>query len=362
MRARARRRVQADPRVASRAVADYSSLRIDALIVHEVPTHARDAGATGPTLSEVESPMTTEVRNFFEERLRATLSDAAFPALVIEGTPSPVPGLVEALLAGTAPLVEPSQKMAERLFEVQTGVNSPGLLAVARGRLDSAAMIAIVKLEKEHGVRVRPEEIDGLKTLSVEHIKDLMLTEKTRVFKTGLFSLPEGGMEIVVCDYQRQLAHTVAGFFLRDFLGCGLAARPDVDTRTFMRAVESWINRDVESPEDKSAYAVALITEMNSQRTTITPASFAETHLKVKHRRSFLEALKESEAPTKRFVKDTSLVENQLRRIRYDVDTGAVVIAPPETIGESVNVVDLPDGRTQIQVDGHLNRVEGKRR
>lgn len=343
-------------------MADYSSLRIESLIVHEVPTVVRTSGSGQPTLSEVESPMTPEVRNFFEERLRATLSDAAFPAIVIEGTSSPVPALVEGLLRNPGDLVAPSQQMAKRLFEVQTGVNSPGLLAVARGRVGSVATIAVVKLEKEHGVRVRPETVAGLKTLSVEHIRDLMLTEKTRVFKTGLFSEGDSGLDIVVCDHQRQVAHTVAGFFLRDFLGCDLAARPDVETRTFMHAVEKWINDRVENPEERSAYAVALISEMNSQRTTVTPASFAAEHIKVKHRQSFLEALTSSGASAKRFVKDTALVEPQLRRIRYDVDTGVAVIAPPDAIGKSVTVIEKPNGRAQIQVDGRLERVEGKRR
>lgn len=341
---------------------DYTSLEITTLIVHEVPSRSRDVNEVAPTLSEAESPMTREVRNFFEERLRATLSEAAFAAVADEDTDSPIPALVDGLLNGDEDLVVPSQRMATRLFDVQTGVNSPGLIAVARGTLDGRAMLAVIKLEKEHGVRVRPEEIDGLRTLSVEHIRDLMLTEKTRVFKTGLFWAGDDGTEIVVCDYQRQVTHTVAGFFLRDFLGCDLATRADVDTRTFMQAVEWWINRDVESPEDRSAYSVALISEMNSQRTTVTPSAFASTHLKVKHRKSFLEALSAADAPTKRFVKDTALVESQLRRIRYDVDTGAAVIAPPDTIGDSVRVVSHGDGRTQIQVDGRLQRVQGKRR
>lgn len=301
------------------------------------------------------------MRNFFEERLRATLSDSAFPAEELEDSESMVPALVRRILRSKKELVAASQKIARRLFVVQTGVNSPGLLAVARGSLGDVPAVALVKLEKEHGVRVRPDEVNGLATLSVEHIRDLMLTEKTRVFKTGLFS-GNDAESLVVCDYQRQSAHTVAGFFLRDFLGCALKGRSDVQTLSFMEAVESFINKSVESSEDASSYYLALLAELNSQRRTVTPSSFASTHLKQRHRKKFLAALSESQAPTKRFIKDVALVQGRLKHVRYDVDTGAAVIAPPESIGKTVRLVEMEDGRTQIRVDGQLHRIRGKGR
>src|SRR5262249_26389674 len=208
----------------------------------------------------------------------------------------------------------------------------------------------------EHGVRVRSQKVGGRSTLSVHHIKDLMLTEKTRVFKIGLFIGVEDheDPDILVCDQQRQFSDAVAAFFISDFLGCRLAAEPHVLTRDFMECVELWINTEVTDAARKSKYELALLAELGSNRRTLTPRAFAHDYLDPHDRDRLISSLNRSGAPIDRFRKDLALVQRRLARVRFDFDNKVAVIAPPEAIGRSVQIEDISDNRTRVSVEGKL--------
>jgi hypothetical protein len=142
-----------------------------------------------------------------------------------------------------------SQQMAMHLHASQTGVNPAGLLVVSSAVVDGNRALAILKLEKESGVRVHEDKTaDGRRTLSMEHIRELMLTDRTKVFKVGLFYPTTGGtVEGLVSDKQRgyQPQNEVADFFLKRFLGCALKQLPPVVTQDFLQATEQFINDEV---------------------------------------------------------------------------------------------------------------------
>jgi len=221
----------------------------------------------------------------------------------------------------------------------------------------------MLKLEKEEGLRVKKHAIAGQKTLSVVHVRDLMLTNKTRVFKAALVVPTEDGLLAWACDAQRQGGESVADFFLLSFLGAKLVAKPEVLTRDFMDAVERWIKTEVPDAEAKSRYQVALMAEMSSNRLTVTPTTFAEDNLDPADRDALLASLNESGAPLKRFPKNTNLVRNRLRKIQFDLEGQIAVICPPQAVGEAVRISgEDQDGETLMWIKGRLQGVRGKGR
>ena len=73
---------------------DLGRLEIDKLIVHDVPSRRVNTSGPSPTLSEIESPLTTTVRNYIRDKVVGTLTNNSFPVVFDSTSGSPVPGLV----------------------------------------------------------------------------------------------------------------------------------------------------------------------------------------------------------------------------------------------------------------------------
>jgi len=78
---------------------------------------------------------------------------------------------------------------------MQSGINSKGLLSVIFCKVDGRHSLAILKLEREEGVRLKTTTLAGKQTYDLDLIKELMLTGKTKLFKLGLFVQPGNTME-----------------------------------------------------------------------------------------------------------------------------------------------------------------------
>jgi hypothetical protein len=345
---------------------DLGTLRVDALIVHEIPSHTAGQQGAGPILSEIECPLSTELRSYFKERIANSLGTAAYEVVRDPVGTSPVPQLILDRLSSKRGLVDASHEIARHLSACQTGVNPVGLLVVASAHLGRTPTMAILKLEKEEGVRVHQDKVAGKFTFSVEHLRELMLTEGTRVFKVGAFSgqpTQLADLEGIASDKQRgyQPKTEIADFFLRRFLGCMLREAPDIATRRFFQASQEFINSDVSDPTTRARYEMALLTELHSSRTTIRPRQFAQDHLVGGHRQAFIDHLEAEGTVSQQLQKDISLIRTQLSRVQMDFNSGVAVIAPPETFDHELRMRQLDDGRTRVEIEDDLKDIRGKK-
>jgi hypothetical protein len=340
---------------------DLGRLRIDTVIVHEVP-HRLASGTDGePVLSEIQSPLTQGVRNFFRERIARSLGTSAYDVQLDPMTASPVPALIsDAVGAKSSGFVSVSQEMARHLYLCQKGPNPGGLLTVCEVTVENLPGIVILKLEKEEGARVRMESLSGGHTFSVEHLQDLMLTERTKVYKVGLFVRDGDSIEGYVCDNQKGYGATIAHFFLDQFLGCRLLEAPEITTKRFFDTTENFINDEVSDPEMKARYQVALLAELNSTRGTVSPESFANDNLELEHRQPFMNWVGEAQLQSRGFDKDKKLISAHLKKIQILFESGVAVVTPPQRIGEQVKITDAANGQTKVEVTDQLTRVHGR--
>ena len=351
---------------------DLGTILIERIIVHEIPQRLVGGGGA-PILSEVESPLNPGLKNFFRERMTRSLGSAAFDVRFDPSTTSPVPGHVaDDLGPRRGSFVNVSRAIAQHLFDSQTGVNPAGLLVVIRGTVQGGRMCALLKLEKETGARAHQTNIDGRRTFRLDHLRDLMLTEKTKVFKAGLFvpDDPDAGLNAVtaervagmVSDNQRGFHPTtaVADFFLKRFLGCLLSEAPSLATQKFFQAAEAFINEVVTDPPTKARYHVALLATMADQQTTIRPRVFADTHLASSDRQGFIAFLENRGVSQAVFDKDPTLIQSHLQRTAVDFESGVIVTAKPEVFEERITLTDAGEGRTRLEVVDRIKQVRGK--
>ena len=345
---------------------DLGSLQLDQVIVHDVPARKVGGGGAGPTYSDVESPLTTELANYFREKIAKSLASSAYAVELALPSDSPMPTLVQDQLGPRLKtFIAMSQEAAGHLYASQKGSNPPGLLILVAATVAGAPALGILKLEREDGVRVHPEtRSDGHHTFSLEVIRDLMLTERTRVFKAGLFvkNGADASIDGLVSDKQRGYLPTteVADFFLKKFLGCKLRESPEVTTKRFFQAAETFINEQVDDPAVQAQYHVALLAELNSQPDAVAPRTFAWEHLESEHRQPFVDALVSAEVPTDQFQKDRSLIAPRLKRTAVDFTSGLLLMGPPDAFDAHVTIESAGDGQSRVEIVDTVKKFRGK--
>jgi hypothetical protein len=213
---------------------------------------------------------------------------------------------------------------------------------VVLGEAEGAPCLAVIKLEPERGVRYAISTVDGRHTVDLELLRNLTLTDKTKVYKTALL-FDEGG-EIAgwAADDQRTTASgvSVATFFLSRFLGCAPKLPAAITTYEFVQAASASFNEDVESPKRRSRYQVALLSVMQDNTTTIAPRAFAETHLDAADRPAFLDRVdKAGIPPATTFAKDTSRVN--VSRFRMTFTSGNLTLIGDRDALDST--VEIPE-------------------
>jgi len=347
---------------------DTGELFINSVIIHQVPKRPVKGGGEPLKLSGIESELTDGLANFFRESIIKSLKLSSYRVVFDGATDSPVPNLVHgALCHSENDFVAMSRHIAEHLYVSQTGSMSSGLLTVMQASVAAAPAIAILKLEKESGIRVQEQQRHGMSTFAIEHIPDLMLSEKTKVFKVGLFVHTGDTVESIegsISDNQRGRSPTteVADFFLTQFLGCRLYEAPEVTTKHFLQTSEAFINEKVQDPELKARYDIGLLATLSSEETEINPDSFARSHLILSDRQRYVEFVENAGIPPNRpFRKDLSLVANSLKRVKLAFAGGAFLLAPTEQFDDVVHVELLNDGRTRATIEDTLTNINGKR-
>ncbi len=346
---------------------NIASLSIDQTIIHEITDRSLVPPAPPElVLSHALSPLDEDLKDYFQKRIAESLERAAYPVIADPERSSPTPALVFAHLKDkSTDLVETSRAMARHLFDAQQSVNSsPGLLVVATGTLSTGPCLAILKLQKHEGLNLERIGDAGAETYSLEHLRRLMLTNETRVFKVALFDSSDvhevddlGGL---VSDKQQFSSpeKRMADFFLKIFLGCRLRDDPAQVTSRFYVAAERYINDAVSDPEKRARYHRALITELTNQSDTVNPRGFAEQHFDQADRASFVAHVKTDGITVPQFPRDTTLIESRLREEEYVLNSGIRVRGRPAAFEEHADISQ--DGEMlEMIIRDRLKSVKG---
>jgi hypothetical protein len=74
---------------------NFGTLRVERVIIHDIPRHKAGEEGVSPIISEIESNLTQELKNYFKEKINGSVtSSSAFDVIFNPSTSSPVPNLV----------------------------------------------------------------------------------------------------------------------------------------------------------------------------------------------------------------------------------------------------------------------------
>lgn len=344
-------------------VFDIRLLDLERVIIHDVPKKYRSGLSPPPTLSDVESPLTRELSRDLQERIIQEASPAkSYSVGFAAGSSGIVPLRIMRYLRGLptsrSDFVDLSRDIARHLYDIQTAVNSSGILLVCDCSLGQDLGLGIIKLERADGIRLQPVSSNGRRTFGLEQIRDLIMTRRTRVFKIALFVLVNGKIEGLVRDQQlgRLNPNGVAKFFVQDFLQCAFTQDPRRTTKQFYDIADTFINGASVPPSAKVRYILQLHSELLSQRTSIDPVEFAERCLDTQMRATFLEEMAES-GITGPFLKDTECLSPMLSKTKIDFESGIAILGPSEAMQSRVTLSDLDEDKVEARVVDKLKMV-----
>lgn len=339
------------------------SFQITSAVVHDVPPGGREDEE--PVLTDAPITLDAGLTAYFRGKIIKSLGRGVEVVVDPDGAPC-VREAVSGLLTDPGHLVALSQEVALHLHAVQSGRNSSGLLTVLLGNTDDGPCVSVLKLEREEGLRFKIDtDQRGRRTVDLELLRELTLTNKTKVFKTSLLMLKTAdqphSMFGRVSDDQRGRDDGigVAAFFLSTFLGCQLETNPEKITLDFVQTSERFFNEEIANPEKKGRYQVALLAAMQDNNLDLLPRDFAATNLEPVDRTKYAEALRDAGVnPDVPFQKDTNLVK--IEGFRMQFTSGMVLVGKSEDLDQRVQIrppsADVPG----VDVNDTIRRLSGR--
>lgn len=338
---------------------------VEAVVVHDVPLR----GDPDPlTLTEAPVALDDQLRAYFSDKVRASLTARGLDVVADTTAESQiVRDGVAAVIEKPDALVAESQRFGQHLYDLQERRNSPGLLAVIRGSRDGTPCVAVLKLEREQGLRVRLNTAGGKTVIDLEYLRDLTLTDKTKVFKTALLWLGDRGnpasMQGIASDDQRGYTEgiLVAQFFLHKFLGCALKMSPEKITLELFEVSETFINDDLTDPNKKARCQIALLAYLqDASNTTLNPEQFGRTAIESEaDRQAFRRRLQASQIdPRTTFELDRALVERKIKGFKLTFESGMTLIGRKEDLEQRVQLPSADDASTRI--NDTIKRIYGR--
>lgn len=361
---------------------NLQSLMVDMLIVHDVPKkfsqkfikNNPDMDSEDIILSEVPTEFDQELTNFFHDKIASTIgSTNSFEIQFDYSIQSRVQTAIKEFFTIGAEsdfpvnekdAISVTQGIAKELHVVQTAQNPGGILLFIQCHTGQRHALAILKVEREEGVRIRRDQnISGQTTFSVQHIKDLMLTKKTKLFKIVLFYINDADQVIgYLCDQQQGYSQKggVANFFLKDFLGCKLKEEPHITTKKFFEITVEYLNNVDLPAEAKTQIHTHLISELTNNNPAINPLDFARRSLPSDKIQNYMNKLAENELAQSTFIKDNLLISGKIKKVQYEFQSGIKILGEQDVVKEKLSICNTDDGRTKIEFIDQLTKVVSK--
>lgn len=342
---------------------DTSTIEIEKIIVHDIPKHKKGQIDLEPNYSEQESNLSETLKKFFKDKVVQSLSsDKAFKICFDEDNDSTIPWLVTEFINNNGTdVVEKSKAIAKQLFDIQVGSNAAGILVVIYGKISDYVTCIILKLEKDMGAQLTLDP--KTKTYNIQEVHDLMLTQKTKIFKVALFILRnqfKTKFDGLIMDYQIDIREKklVTTWFINKFLGCKAFEDPKITTQKFYNHTRTYINT-IDDELTRAKYIQDLNSYVTKNSTTLNPKEFADDYLNsTEHRNDYRSFLKTKNFSFSAFPKDITQIEKYVKKITLTFANDITIIGSKGTFSDKVKLEKMKNGETKAEVISRIKKVE----
>ncbi|MCG6150365.1 nucleoid-associated protein [Leptospira levettii] len=322
-------------------------MKIDRVIAHWVPTN--DSAKKLQLSENYPSAFNTE---FWVDKIEEAFSKKKCYDIDFIANKEDKIGLLIRYLknAQKDKFIEHSKDLAMLLYAAQNKKNiSNGFLIVIKGKNDNDRdYVCLLKLE---GIQGSEALFDSkIRSFNLRNIENILLTEKTKVFKMGFFEFDGHTMlSKKAMDDQIQKGE-IATFWLTTFLKCKMKDEPEVNTQKFYEFVSEFVIKGRIKPQESINLSLALATEMNSFDKTLNLAEFASKHIPADALEEFNNKATKENVPMFEFEKKIpTTIKMKIEKRTFFLEGDIVVIAPhSEVISKSSRIKIEKDGINKI--------------
>jgi hypothetical protein len=340
-----------------------SSIEIDKIIVHDIPKHRKGDTEFEPNYSEQESNLSDGLKKFFKDKVVQSLnSDKSFRICFSEENESTVPWITTELIKNNGlEFVEKSKSIAKQLFDIQVGNNAAGILVVIFGQVSEQNTCIILKLEKDMGAQLTLDP--KTKSYNIQEVQDLMLTQKTKIFKVALIvdrDIFKTKYDGVIMDYQIDIREKklVTTWFIDKFLGCKAFEDPKITTQKFFNHTRTYIST-LEDELTRAKYIQDLNSYVKKNSGTLSAKEFADDYfISTEHKNDYTNFLKTKNFTLSSFPKDTSQIEKFVKKITLTFANDITIIGNKGTFNDKVKLEKLKNGETKAEIVSKIKKVE----
>lgn len=340
---------------------DLALLSIKKIIVHDIPKHKLKDLSIEPTYSDNESKLNDGLRMFFKTKIiQALSSDRSIKVVYNPESTSPVSLLVgKQLNIKDNEFIKFSKEITKHLFTIQGGHNSGGIMVIMQGEVSGTRYLIIMKLERDNGVQLSMDLKTN--TIDIVEVQDLMLTNKTKVFKIALLfeRIDKIDFDGQIMDFQVDLKQKeeLSNFFMSAFLGCKPYKDPKITTQEFYRYTKSFI-KTIDDEILKAKYLQDLNSYIQINTRSLSPRTFTDNYLAdTAHKNKYKDYLKEKNFSFGSFIKDTALISSKIKKISIEFMNGITILGEKGTLENKVKLTDNGKGMHKAEIISKIKNI-----
>lgn len=331
----------------------FENINVQLVAIHEIFQRGANREIVEPRLSDDPITLDLEASAALRDRLIKALGESS-RCMEMDFQPEVAGcaiGLAKELVNEKEGFAVRSKAVAEKLAVAQTRQNLPGgIVVVLSGTagIPSKRFICMLKAEPHNGFA--RTVIDGV--ISLQFLKDLILTPQTRLYKIGCFvevkrdAQPDApvGECWRAFIYDETMSATnklsAASYFYDAFLGLRFQQNSATRTKEFYDYTKDFVTRLDVAPEQKNDLLNALSTCLKVAKSpTIQVSEFAQTYLADPEVvDSYQVYMSDKKFPANAVNKDLAYVQGSLKLRKLVFSQGIKITGPSEQFSEKVQV------------------------
>jgi hypothetical protein len=193
-------------------------------------------------------------------------------------------------------------------------------------------------------------------------VKDLMLTQKTKIYKVALFILKKDfnvKFDGMVMDYQIDVKakKEVVTFFIEKFLGCKTYEDPKITSQKFYNYTRAFIYTITDEIQ-RAKYLQDLNSYVQKNSNTMNPKEFADDYMKTQDKNNYKDFLKTKRFRFSAFLKDTHLIDNKVKKFIVEFENDVSIISNKGTFENKVQMEKVQGGLTRAVVTSRIKKMQ----
>ncbi|MCL6365257.1 hypothetical protein EXT60_13520 [Pectobacterium carotovorum subsp. carotovorum] len=345
---------------------NFVQLTIDRIAIHQVFPRGEDGKEIPPGKGTELINFDDEALNDFKQRIVNSLGydSSAVEMVITNDKTGSTPFYVNNMHGSNdEKFIENSYEIAKNLSKAQTrrGI-SGGIIVVfsATYQYNKLPLVGIIKADLYSGYEKAQDKISGI--ISLKHVKELLLTPSTRLYKSAGFFKREGVDNdsalsdqwiVHISDYQidKSDGKAAAQYFYQTFLGCDYPATSARTTKRYFELACDFISHMDISEEARTDLYNVLYADLNTGKSqTVDPMAFASKYMYTADIDNFRNYLEDSNFPVAPFIKDIEYIAGKLKNRRIKFSKNIRIIAPSEVFEEFVTIETM---KGEKQQDGY---------